>query len=188
MENIIWQNLNKDGFICRDTKEFFLEEKASGIYTYRLKLDRDRVYIGSALNLAQRFRQHRYRYSIYKGNNNKFYSLVRKYGWDNIEYGIIEKINLSCDSSILSNKKTLLSREQFYLDKYSPSLNINKLAGSMLGYKHTEQSKLKLSSIHIGKSYKKTPTKKPKLLVTKETRDKLRLRSRGVTNFYLKYF
>ena len=92
------------------------------------------------VNIAQRFRQHRYRCSVYKGNNNKFYNLVKKYGWDNIEYGILEKINLSSkDTYILINKKLLLDREQYYLDKYSPSLNINRLAGSMLGYKHSEK-------------------------------------------------
>jgi predicted transcriptional regulator len=40
----------------------------------------------------------------------------------------------------------LLDREQFYIDKLNPEYNILKIAGSNLGYKHTEAS-LKLMSI-----------------------------------------
>ena len=59
-----------------------------------------------------------------------------KYGYvgfrlENLEY---------CPSSII------LSREQFYIDKLNPEYNILKVAGSSLGYKHSEAS-LKLMSI-----------------------------------------
>jgi group I intron endonuclease len=40
----------------------------------------------------------------------------------------------------------VLDREQFYIDKLNPEYNILKIAGSNLGYKHTEAS-LKLMSI-----------------------------------------
>lgn len=180
MENIIWYKFNENGFIIGDN-EFLVQ--APGIYVYRFKLDISKIYIGSAVNIAQRFRQHRYRCSIYKGNNSKFYNLEKKkYGWNNIEYGILEKLS-GKDTYI--NKGILLDREQYYLNKYSPSLNINKIAGSILGYKHTEENKLKFSSIHIGKSYQKTLTGKLRAKVTKETIDKLKLRSRGaVTCIY----
>jgi len=179
MENIIWYKFNENGFIIGDN-EFLVQ--APGIYVYRFKLDISTIYIGSAVNIAQRFRQHRCRCSIYKVNNSKFYNLVKKYGWNNIEYGILEKLS-GKDTYI--NKGILLDREQYYLNKYSPSLNINKIAGSILGYKHTEVNKLKFSSIHRGKSYQKTLTVKLRAKVTKETIDKLKLRSRGaVTCIY----
>lgn len=123
-------------------------EQVPGIYVYRFKLDASKIYIGSAVNIAQRFRQHRYRYSIYKGNNSKFYNLVKKYGLNNIEYGILEKLS-GKNTYVIVNKEILLDREQYYLNKYSPSLNINKVAGSILGYKHTEKNKLKFSSTHL---------------------------------------
>ena len=103
---------------------------------------------------------------------------MRKYGWDNIEYGILEKLS-GKSADIIADKRILLDREQHYLDKLSPGLNINKIAGSVLGYKHTEENKLKFSSTRIGKSYQKTLTGRPRPLVTKETINKLRLRSRG---------
>ena len=181
MENIIWYKLNEKGFIIGDNGSL---QQVPGIYVYRFTSDISRIYIGSAINIAQRFTQHRYRCSIYKGNNSKFYNLVQKYGWNNIEYGILEKLSAK-HTEILINKNILLDREQYYLDKYSPSLNTNKIAGSVLGYKHTEENKLKFSSNHIGKSYKRTLTGKPRPLVTKETINKLKLRSRGaVTCIY----
>jgi hypothetical protein len=41
---------------------------------------------------------------------------------------------------------TVLAREQFYIDKLNPEYNILKVAGSNLGYKHSEAS-LKLMSL-----------------------------------------
>ena len=40
------------------------------------------------------------------------------------------------------NKKILWDREQYYLDTYSPSLNTNKVARSILGYRDTEENKV----------------------------------------------
>jgi len=74
MENIIWYKFNENGFIIGDN-EFLVQ--APGIYVYRFKLDISKIYIGSAVNIAQRFRQHRCRCSIYKVNNSKFYNLVK---------------------------------------------------------------------------------------------------------------
>lgn len=151
--------------------------KGAGIYAYRLISDRTKFYIGSAQNLSQRFRQHRYRYSIYKGNNSKFYNVISKHGWDNIEYTILEKFEIKNNAKM--ETKVLIEKEQKYLDEYSPSLNINKKAGSMSGYKHSDTIKLKFGEIHRGKFYKRLYKTKKKPLVSDETRDKLRLRSRG---------
>jgi len=59
-----------------------------------------------------------------------------KYGYVGFRLEILEY----CPSSIV------LAREQFYLDKLNPEYNILKIAGSNLGYKHSEAS-LKLMSI-----------------------------------------
>lgn len=182
MENVIWYNLNEKGFIRQGDNKSLV--KSPGIYAYRLKSDKNKVYIGSAVNIAQRFRQHRYRSLAYKANNKKFYNFINKYGWNNIEYGIVEKLHFSANNNdIVMNKKLLLDREQYYLDKYSPSLNINKLAGSMMGYKHTEENKLKFSSTRIGKSYKKNARANQKPLVSKETIAKLRSKG-AITRIY----
>ncbi len=166
MEEIIWYNLDEKGFVRKGDNKSLLQ--GPGIYAYRLKLDKNKVYVDSAVNVAQRFRQHRYRCSIYKSNNSKFYNLVIKHGWDNIQFGITEQVSFptyNCD--IVLNKKLLLDRQQYYLHKYLPSPNINKFARSMLGYKHTKKSIIKFSSSRTGKVYGNRIISKSKPLVKK---------------------
>ena len=172
MENLKWIKLNKNGFIADKYKSILSND--AGIYAYRLTFYNTKIYIGSAQNLSQRFRQHRYRYSIYKGNISKFYNMINKYDWSNIEYAILKTIN-----NAKIEKNVLLEIEQWYFNKYSPSLNINKKAGSMAGYKHSDIIKLKFGDIHRGKSYKRLYKTNINRLVSDETKNKLRLRSRG---------
>ena len=57
-----------------------------------------------------------------------------KYGYSNFRLEILEY----CDSD------KCLEREQYYLDSINPEYNILKKAGSSLGYKHTEETILKM--------------------------------------------
>jgi len=54
-----------------------------------------------------------------------------KYGFSGFSLEILEY----CEK-----KKSLLEREQYYLDSQKPDYNIVETAGSTLGYKHTEES------------------------------------------------
>lgn len=101
MENLKWIKLNKQGFIADNYKSILSND--AGIYAYRLIFDKTKIYIGSAQNLSQRFRQHRYRYSIYKGNNSKFYNMINKYDWSNIEYTILEILKNISNAKIEKN-------------------------------------------------------------------------------------
>jgi group I intron endonuclease len=42
------------------------------------------------------------------------------------------------------DKKETLIREQYYLDLLKPEYNILKKAGSALGFKHSEEAKIKM--------------------------------------------
>jgi hypothetical protein len=42
--------------------------------------------------------------------------------------------------------KSLLEREQYYIDLYKPEYNICKIAGSMLGFRHSPETLLKLKN------------------------------------------
>ena len=79
--------------------------------------------------------------------------MLNKYDWSNIESTILEI--LKNISNAKREKKIFLEIEQWYLNKYYPSLNINKKAGSMAGYKHSDIIKLKFGYMHRGKSYKR---------------------------------
>ena len=60
---------------------------------------------------------------------------------------ILITINMNnCEINIL------IEREQYYLDLLKPEYNILKIAGSMLGFKHSEATKIKMS-INRGKKH-----------------------------------
>jgi len=71
-------------------------------------------------------------YSVKRLNesNMAIYKAFLKYGHSNFKLEILEY----CE------KENALFREQHYIDLLKPEYNINPIAGSSLGYKHTEQS------------------------------------------------
>ena len=130
-------NLDTQLSILKDNK------RKAGIYLV-LNNKNGNAYIGSAINnrIYARFRNH----CIHLKNTNIALSrAIRKYGLENfsfhiLEYfaGIIEKEN--CKKAHLS----LLERETFFLKEYMPMYNIILSGVSSLGYKHTEQTKIKM--------------------------------------------
>lgn len=109
----------------------------SGVYRWVNK-DSGKSYVGSSSMLSDRFR--RYFNHSYLSSSKRGASLIckalLKYGYVGFRLEILEY----CPSSIV------LAREQFYLDKFNPEYNILKIAGSNLGYRHSEAS-LKLMSL-----------------------------------------
>ena len=109
----------------------------SGVYRWVHK-DSGKSYIGSSSMLDERFRRyfnHSYLSSSKRGASIICKALL-KYGYAGFRLEILEY----CPRTIV------LDREQFYIDKLTPEYNILKIAGSNLGYKHSEAS-LKLMSI-----------------------------------------
>lgn len=109
----------------------------SGVYRWVNKSS-GKSYVGSSFMLNDRFR--RYFNHSYLSSSQRGASLIcralLKYGYVGFRLEILEY----CPISIL------LAREQFYIDKLNPEYNILKIAGSSLGYRHSESS-LKLMSI-----------------------------------------
>jgi group I intron endonuclease len=70
------------------------------------------------------------------------YSALLKYGYSNFELAILEY----CDS------EDLIKKEQYYIDLLKPNYNLLTIAGSLLGFKHTEEAKLKISVSQQGKN------------------------------------
>lgn len=85
------------------------------IYKWTNKLN-DKVYIGKSVNLAKRLRE--YRYEINKGNNRPIIRALRKYGFENFDFEIIEDCDTLTDAE-------LLIREQYWIDYYD-ALNREK--------------------------------------------------------------
>ena len=64
-----------------------------------------------------------------------------KYGYANFQLDIIEYVS----------KEKAIEIEQYYMDLLNPQYNLLKVAGSWLGYKHSEETKLKMSESRRGK-------------------------------------
>lgn len=118
----------------------------ASIYKIFFKNKPEVFYIGSAIdfNLRKIRHTHQLKKGIHK--NKHLQRTYYKYGHDNLEFVIIEE---------LKNNSLLIKREQFFIDLLKPQLNILKIAGSLLGYKHSEDTKKHIGKINSGR--KMTP-------------------------------
>jgi group I intron endonuclease len=115
----------------------------SGIYQI-INTTNNKIYVGSSINVKQRFNDHKKLLRHNKHPNNHLQSSWVKYGETNFNFKIIEFV-INDD---------LLIREQFYIDLFSSydskiGYNLSKTAGSTLGYKFSEESKIKMSNSKI---------------------------------------
>lgn len=129
--------------ILKDNKQ------KTGIY-YWTNLLNNKTYVGSSINLGNRFRDYfKISYLMSGGNKNMIISkALLKYGYSNFKLEILE----------YCNEDNLRNREQHYLDLLQPEYNILKIAGSSLGFKHNEESlsklRLHLSELNFQKGIK----------------------------------
>jgi group I intron endonuclease len=113
----------------------------SGIYKIQSKTHPDRIYIGSAVYIYQRWSVHRSDLNKNKHHSVKLQNHYNKYGLSDLVFSVVER----CPKGIL------IDREQHYLDELDPFFNICKVAGSSLGLKHSKETKQKISELQKGK-------------------------------------
>jgi group I intron endonuclease len=117
--------------------------KISGIYQIKSRIKPGRIYIGSAVDISNRWRLHLSDLKKKKHHSPKLQAHFNKYGETDLTFSIL----LGC------NKEDLIKTEQYFIDSYNPYFNHCKIAGSCLGYKkapHTEEAKKKMSDAMIG--------------------------------------
>lgn len=136
------------------------------------------TYVGSSVNLGRRFRSYfDFNYIADTKRNMPIHKALLKYGYSNFTLEILEY----CDS-----KSAVISREQYYIDVLKPEYNILKVAGSTLGFKHSEATLAKLrrrfAPEHLEKilAHLKNLNSKP---FAPEVRAKI---TQGVVNFNIK--
>ena len=153
-------------------------------------------YIGKSINLTKRLSRHRR--NVKNNTISKFYTAVRKYGWEGFVFGIIEE----CDVDNLDE------REIFYIEKYKsliegynmteggdggitwiPTNEIRKkYSERMKNFKHTDEAKKKISEANKGRKWseeaKKNLSEKLKgkkgPVFSQEVRDRLSKIKKGV--------
>lgn len=118
----------------------------SGIYRIINTID-FKIYIGSAVWFNQRWRVHKSDLNLNKHGSIRLQRAWNKYGCDTFKFEILERV---------FDESKLIEREQFWLDRlnsYIPELgyNILQTAGSRLGFKHTEEFKIKRSEQYKGR-------------------------------------
>lgn len=111
------------------------DPSTSGIYEI-VNLVNGKRYVGSAVNIDQRKRQHRS--ELGKGRHNPILqSAWNKYGPHNFEFRVIE---------LVPNKALLIEREQHHIDALRPEYNCAQVAGSRLGSKLTAENKSRIGA------------------------------------------
>lgn len=118
----------------------------SGIYRI-LNLANNMCYVGSAVRISYRWKNHRIELRLDRHTNRYLQSAWNKYGEDNFEFEILEH----CENN------RLIELEQFWMDYYQSAnrefgYNLSPTAGNCMGVEHTDETKAKLSELKIGKS------------------------------------
>lgn len=183
---IAWYNIDKNGYIDK----YLINQAAVYIYMKMPNLyEKASYYVGSSIHLTSRISSHRslitYLDNYKKKGSPIFYRSVREHGWLNFKFGVLEYVDLSNIINVKQKRKTLLLREQYYLDNIDPSLNTCKMADSPLGVKRDKMFSINLSKSRRGKR-KKLDTKVNKInnitkIVTSETRLLISSRCQGVS-------
>lgn len=111
-------------------------QKEFGIYKITNIVD-NKIYVGSAVNLRSRNRDHYFSLNLNKHHSILLQRSWNKHGESNFKFEILE---------LVPDKSNLIQREQYFIDTLNPFYNICKVAGSQLGFKHSEKTKQKQSS------------------------------------------
>jgi group I intron endonuclease len=114
--------------------------RCSGIY--RIDLGNGNFYIGSAVNLARRKRDHRSELIRGVHTNRIMQNCWNKYNV--FEFTVLEECQIS----------ELLLREQFWIDSFfsnPKNVNIAPIAGSTLGVTHSPEARANMSASQKGK-------------------------------------
>lgn len=116
--------------------------KVSGIYQIQSKIHPEKIYIGSAVDIQERWRIHLRGLRNNKHHSKKLQRHFNKYGEQDLQLSLV----LECD------KEVLINAEQAFINHYDPYFNICRVAGSQLGIKRSDEFKRKCSKYHSGKT------------------------------------
>lgn len=125
-------------------KESILNDnkKKAGVYRWT-NIDSGKMYVGSSVDLYRRFTQYyNIKYIIRTAKSSQICRALLKHGYSKFKLDILEYCNPS----------DVITREQYYIDLLKPEYNILQVAGSLFGYRHTEESLAKMKEIALNRS------------------------------------
>lgn len=115
----------------------------AGIYMWTNTIS-GKSYVGSAVDLRRRLSNYFSKTRIVselKTTNSLIYKAILKYDYSNFKLDIIEICNI----------ESILEREQYYLDNFELKYNTLKIAGSLLGFKHSAETIELMRAAKLGK-------------------------------------
>lgn len=170
------QNAGLCGATCQ------MNRAVSCIYAIK-HIPSGRLYIGSAVNVVKRWREHKTALRAGKHHNNKLQRIWNKHGEDSLAFEIVEEVACA---------QELVPREQFYIDSFESvkrGLNICPVAGSTLGRVMSEEQRRMLSVFHTGRKHSaetrakmsasSAAARRKGVKLSKELVEKIRLSSLG---------
>lgn len=119
--------------------------RESGVYKI-VHSPSGKVYVGSAVNIDRRWREHKYQLENGRHRNQKLQRAWAKHGAKEFSFQVIE----------FCEKENLLAVEQGHmdmLDSVTNGYNIVPTAGSNLGFKHSAETIAKISEANTGKEH-----------------------------------
>lgn len=134
----------------------------AGVYRWVNKLN-GKTYIGSSTNLRRRLIQYYTLRDILRNltiGRSRILNVILSDGYSNLQFEILE----------YCSPEDVIKREQYYIDLLKPEYNINLVAGSRLGTKHSAESLLKIGASAKGRKF------------TEETKKLLSLAKKGLNN------
>ena len=115
----------------------------SNIYVFTNKIN-GKQYVGQTINIEERYKQHR-KDAKNENKNSIFYRAIRKYGFDNFEFKVVET---DIDISKIHEREKFWIKE---LNTKSPNgYNLTDGGEGTFGYRHTEEAKKKMSELKKG--------------------------------------
>ncbi len=134
-----------------------------------------KFYIGSAVNLRKRQKDHRHLLNQGTHRNPKLQNAWRKYGKDAFSFDILE---------LVLTPELLTAREQYWFNKLKPfdknGYNIDRVAGSRYGSKQSKAAIEKRIA-----TMKANPKPRTRMKPTPETIERLRISHRGKKPSYI---
>lgn len=135
---IVYSNVDKQ-------KESIVKENRnkSGVYIW-INNTNGKSYVGSSVKLSKRLLEYLNTNYLLKRDNMSINKALLKYGYSDFSLHILEY----CEPDVC------IEREQYYIDLYPPEYNILKVAGSRLGYIHTDKTLAKLKNREVSDEWR----------------------------------
>ena len=137
----------------------------------------NKKYYGYSINFEQRKRWH-YRDAIIKNGINYFHKALRKYGFENFIWNIIEEhereTKIELHGILCEREIYWILKDKTYLPEFG--YNMTKGGDGVLGYKFTKEQYKKVCKFN-----KQLTDKQKNIPRTKETKDKMSLAKKGKT-------